>query len=715
MHVKKNFFNRLINVKELAKSRSHWPGFLIFTPKEIIMKRTAFLILFLTITGSLMAQIENPVSWKFGHKKTGPGEYELSFTAIIQPGWHMYGLNIPSGPTPTSFNFEERKTIEFVGKLETRGKPVIKKDPFFNVNVEFYETSAVFVRKVRILSSGPDTVRGSIELQSCDDSQCKYQDEEFTFILPGESTAVVSSANPMLGDSSFSEETLRAAAGQQALTGKIQEQGKTSGNLWSYFLIAFLAGLGGILTPCVYPMIPMTVSFFMRGQDNRAMAMLNGIVFGLSIIIIYTLFGVIVSLTSAGADFANQLNSHWIPNSLFFLLFIVFAASFFGMFELILPASMSNKVDQMADRGGILGAFFMALTLVIVSFSCTGPIVGGLLVEAAGGLALKPILGMFGFSLAFALPFSLFAIFPSLLKSLPKSGGWLNSVKVVLGFVMLAFSLKFLSNMNESYHLGIIGREVYLAIWIVLFTLLGFYLLGKIQFAHDSEVKYVSVPRLILAIASFVFVVYLIPGMFGAPLRAVSSLIPPAKGHSFDLIRLISENRGAASATENNITGCETPRFGDKLELPYNLHGYFDYKQGIACAKAQGKPVFLDFKGHTCSNCKKMENEVWSDPRVQQRLRDNFVIIALYVDDREELPESEWLTSAFDGKVKKTLGKVNADRQITMFNSNTQPLYAITDADGRSLITPVGVELNVERYLQYLDKGAAEFKSRQKP
>ncbi|MFN8207815.1 MAG: cytochrome c biogenesis protein CcdA [Bacteroidales bacterium] len=679
------------------------------------MRKTAFLFLLLALAGSLMAQIENPVSWKFEQKKTGPGEYELSFTATIQPGWHMYGLNIPSGPTPTSFKFEENKTVEFVGKLETRKKPIIKKDPFFNVNVEFYETSAVFVRKVRILSSGSDTVRGSIELQSCDDSQCKYQDEEFTFILPGESTASGSNANPMISDSSASVETRGAAAEQDALSGKTQEQEKSSGGLWTYFLLAFLAGLGGILTPCVYPMIPMTVSFFMRGQDNRAMAMLNGIVFGLSIILIYTLFGVIVSLTSAGADFANQLNSHWIPNSIFFLLFIVFAASFFGMFELILPSSMSNKVDQMADRGGILGAFFMALTLVIVSFSCTGPIVGGLLVEAAGGLALKPILGMFGFSLAFALPFTLFAIFPSLLKNLPKSGGWLNSVKVVLGFIMLAFSLKFLSNMNEAYHMGIIGREVYLAIWIVLFTLLGFYLLGKIKFAHDSEVKYVSVPRLVLAIASFAFVVYLIPGMFGAPLKGVSSLIPPAKGHSFDLIRLISENRGNSATPVQQTTGCETPRFGDKLELPYSLNGYFDFKQGIACAKAQGKPVFLDFKGHTCSNCKKMENEVWSDPRVQQRLRDNFVIIALYVDDREELPESEWITSTFDGKVKKTLGKVNADRQITMFNSNTQPLYAIADANGKSLITPVGVELDVEKYLEFLDKGLAEFRARQQP
>jgi thiol:disulfide interchange protein DsbD len=679
------------------------------------MRRTAFLFLLLTLAGSLMAQIQNPVTWKFEQKKTGPGEYELSFTATIQPGWHMYGLNIPSGPTPTSFIFEESRTVEYVGKLEARKKPVIKKDPFFNVNVEFYETSAVFVRKVRILSPGQDTVRGSIELQSCDDSQCKYQDEEFTFILQGEGSAVGSGADTKPVDSSDMGETPGTTAGQNAVTGTTQENGKTSGNLWTYFLLAFLAGLGGILTPCVYPMIPMTVSFFMRGQDNRAMAMLNGIVFGLSIILIYTLFGVIVSLTSAGADFANQLNSHWIPNSIFFLLFIVFAASFFGMFELILPSSMSNKVDQMADRGGILGAFFMALTLVIVSFSCTGPIVGGLLVEAAGGLALKPILGMFGFSLAFALPFTLFAIFPSLLKNLPKSGGWLNSVKVVLGFVMLAFSLKFLSNMNEAYHLGIIGREVYLAIWIVLFTLLGFYLLGKIQFAHDSDVKFVSVPRLILAIASFAFVVYLLPGMFGAPLRGVSSLIPPAKGHSFDLIKLISENRGTPAVQEKNITGCETPRFGDKLELPYNLTGYFDYKQGIACAKAQGKPVFLDFKGHTCSNCKKMENEVWSDPRVQQRLRENFVIIALYVDDRGELPESEWLTSPFDGKVKKTLGKVNADLQITMFNSNTQPLYAIADAEGKSLVTPVGVELDVEKYLRFLDSGVAEFKARQQP
>jgi thiol:disulfide interchange protein len=680
------------------------------------MRKTAFIFLLLALASILKAQIENPVSWKFEQKKTGPGEYDLLFTATVQAGWHMYGLNIPSGPIPTSFKFEDNKAVEFTGKLVSTKKPLVKKDPFFSVDVELYEGTAGFTRKVKLTGNGPATVKGTVEFMSCNDEQCTPpQEADFEFILTGEGDQA---ASPVpAGNDTSSLVTSQNTEPKQPIANVNAgvEGGKTSGNLWTYFLLAFLAGLGGILTPCVYPMIPMTVSFFMRGQDNRAMAILNGLVFGLSIILIYTLFGVIVSLTSAGADFANQLNSHWIPNSVFFLLFIVFAASFFGMFELILPSSMSNKVDQMADKGGLLGAFFMALTLVIVSFSCTGPIVGGLLVEAAGGLALKPILGMFGFSLAFALPFTLFAIFPSLLKNLPKSGGWLNSVKIVLGFIMLAFSLKFLSNMNESYHLGIIGREVYFAIWIVLFTLLGFYLLGKIQFAHDSEVKYISVPRLILAIASFAFVVYLLPGMFGAPLRGVSSLIPPAKGHSFDLIKLISENRGTPALPEKVFTGCETPRFGDKLELPYNLSGFFDYKQGIACAKAQGKPVFLDFKGHTCSNCKKMENAVWSDPRVQQRLRDNFVIIALYVDDRENLPESEWLTSSFDGKVKKTLGKVNADLQITMFNSNTQPLYAITDAEGRSIVTPVGVELDVDKYLQFLDSGLAGFKDRQQP
>jgi thiol:disulfide interchange protein len=438
---------------------------------------------------------------------------------------------------------------------------------------------------------------------------------------------------------------------------------------------------------------------------------LNGLIFGISIIIIYTLIGVIVAITSAGADFANQLSTHWIPNLVFFLLFIVFASSFLGMFEIILPTGLTNKADRQVDKGGVFASFFMALTLVLVSFSCTGPIIGALLVEAANGQVIKPVVGMFGFSFAFALPFTLFAIFPSWLKSLPKSGGWLNSVKVVMGLILLAFGLKFLSNIDQAYHLHILGREIYLSIWIVLFFIMGLYLLGKIRFALDSEISHLKVPRFLLAVASFSFVVYMIPGLFGAPLTGLSAVIPPKSGHSFDLTKSSYDNNGTTTSQENaSAKLCDLPKYADILEMPYNLKGYFDLEQGLACAKKLNKPVFLDLKGHTCTNCKAMEGEVWSDPEVLRRLRDDFLIIALYTDDKAALPENEWYTSKFDGKIKKSLGTKNADYLMSKFNTNSLPLYAILDTKGNSLVQPVGYSPDIKKFIDFLDKGKAEFR-----
>jgi thiol:disulfide interchange protein len=455
----------------------------------------------------------------------------------------------------------------------------------------------------------------------------------------------------------------------------------------------------------------MTVSFFLRGSENRKKGILNGIVFGLSIVLIYTLVGVIVALTSVGADFANQLSTSWILNLIFFLLFIVFAASFLGMFEIILPTSLTNKADQQVDKGGVFASFFMALTLVLVSFSCTGPIIGALLVEAASGQVLKPVIGMFGFSLAFALPFSLFAVFPSMLKSLPKSGGWLNSVKIVMGFVLLAFGLKYLSNIDQAYHMNFLGRDIYLSIWIVLFFLLGLYLLGKIQFAHDSEIKSIKVPRLLLAIASFAFVVYMIPGLFGAPLVGLSAVIPPKTSHSFDLLKGMNNgNSNVSSYSISSTVLCDWPKYADILEMPYNLQGYFDLEQGLACAKKLNKPVFLDLKGHTCTNCKAMEGEVWSDPEVLKRLREDFLIIALYTDDKAELPQNEWFTSKLDGKLKKTMGKKNADYLMTKFKTNTLPLYVVLDTDGNTLVDPVGYSPDIKKFIDFLDSGKTAFK-----
>jgi len=410
------------------------------------------------------------------------------------------------------------------------------------------------------------------------------------------------------------------------------------------------------------------------------------------------------------------MSTHWIPNVLFFLIFLFFAAWFFGMFEINLPNWMISKSDQRADKGGLGGPFFMAFTTVLVSFSCTGPIVGTVLVQSAGGQILQPIVGMLGFGIAFALPFTLFAIFPSWLSSLPKSGGWLNSVKVILGFIELALGLKFLSIADQTYHWGILDREVYLAFWIVIFTLMGFYLLGKIKFKHDSEVTHIGVPRLFLSIITFTFVVYMIPGMIGAPLKALAGYLPPETTSDFDLKHIIRENSGASLNTPlSDLIICEKPKYADKLKLPHDLKGYFDYDQALSCAKSRNKPVFIDFTGHGCVNCREMEARVWVDPRVLQRLREKYVVVALYVDDKViKLPESEWIISTYDGKVKKTLGKKYQDFQITRFGQNTQPQYALLDTNGKLLIPTRSYDLNVDSFIDFLDKGLREFNSRQK-
>ncbi|TAL80430.1 MAG: DUF255 domain-containing protein, partial [Bacteroidetes bacterium] len=486
----------------------------------------------------------------------------------------------------------------------------------------------------------------------------------------------------------------------------------SSKGLLKFFLISLLAGFAGVLTPCVFPMIPMTVAFFSQGSGNRSEAVFKALIFGMSIVLIYSSLGVIVSLTSAGAGFANVLSTHWIPNTLFFALFVIFAVSFFGAFEIVLPNKWITSADSRVDKGGILAAFFMGLTTVIVSFSCTGPIIGALLVEAASGNVLRPTIGMAGFGIAFALPFTIFALFPSVMSRIPKSGGWLNSIKVVLGFIILAFSMKFLMTIDSVYSLGLLSRDVFLAIWIVLFSLLGFYLMGKIKFSHDSDLPYIGTFRLFLIIIVFSFVVYLIPGLFGSPLKELSSFLPSSSTTELNLPRLFSESRtysGTANRPANTSILCSEPKYGNIFDMPLGLKAYYDLNQGLACAKEQGKPVLIDFKGHACANCKLMEARVWYDPEVLRRLRDNFVIIALYVDDRTQLPENEWIISALDGKQKKTIGKINEDLEISRFKTNALPLYVIADHEGNPFIKPMPTNLNIEEYKKWLDEGLEIF------
>ncbi len=638
---------------------------------------------------TVQGQIFDPVTWKFGYEKKGNGNYELIITAFIEQGSHIYSMDIPEGgPIPTSIIIDSTGLFRPDGKAYEVTVPEEVFDEAFGLRIKSFSNKAEFRQKI-VSSSASFTVSGIVNYMACNNVTCSPpKDVDFSVKIGDTSdiTAVTSA------------ERSSPASGKKGLFG--------------FFLISLLAGFAGILTPCVFPMIPMTVAFFTRGTETKGKSLIKALIFGLSIIFIYSSLGIIVSLTSAGAGFASALSTHWIPNIIFFLLFITFAISFFGAFEIILPSKWVSSSDSRADKGGLLAAFFMGLTTVIVSFSCTGPIVGALLVEAAAGDVLKPTIGMFGFGLAFALPFTLFALFPSVISKVPKSGGWLNSVKVVLGFLMIAFSMKFLSIVDSVYNLGLISRDLFLSVWIVIFILMGLYLTGKIKFAHDSDLQHIGVFRLLVIIVVFTFVVYMIPGLFGAPLKGLSAFLPPETSSWYINKEQVSANSASSIPLFKELkisTQCSEPRYADKFEMPLGLAGYFDFAQGLACAKEQNKPVLLDFKGHACANCKLMEARVWSDPEILRRLRENFVIISLYVDDRTPLPEDEWVVSTIDGKQKKTIGKKNEDLEITKFRTNSLPLYVITDHDGDPLNEPMISNFNIGEYKSWLDEGYSNF------
>ena len=486
-------------------------------------------------------------------------------------------------------------------------------------------------------------------------------------------------------------------------------------------LVAIGWGLLALLTPCVFPMIPMTVSFFLKGSESASAGRFKASMYGLFIVLLYTVpIAAIILLTrllggdAVTADIFNWLATHWLPNLIFFIVFMVFAASFFGAFEITLPGWMVNKSDRNADRGGLLGVFFMALTLVLVSFSCTGPIVGSAIIGATAGDFWAPILTMLVFSITFALPFTLFAMFPSLLKNLPKSGGWLNSVKVVLGFIEVALGFKFLSVADQTYHWGLLDREVYLAIWIVTFALLGFYLLGKLRFAHDSEVKTLSVGRLALAIVDFAFVVYMIPGMWGAPLKALSGYLPPLQTQDFILGQSPLPVIGGADGPTLIRVGAAQVKYGDFLSMPHGITGYFEWNEALAAARAAGKPLFVDVTGHGCVNCREMEQKVLSDERVQQILRDDYIVVALYTDDKARAAGEDWVTTE-GGTTLKEIGRINSYIARARFNVNAQPNYIVADAAGAALLPPRGYDLSVEGFVDFLERGVAAYKARTQP
>jgi len=678
------------------------------------MRIVPFILLFFVAVSSF-GQIKKHVLWTYELKPLSENEYQLVFKAKPEKNWHFYTLS--DKLNPLTFNFKRSTNYLLKGRITETPKPVIEYDSLMESQRSFHIHDATFFQTIEAKTKQPFYIEVSIDYQACLlDGMCVMEEQDF--IIPVNSTteketmdtvSVTSLEQTDTAITSTLADTLSHTIASERNDSGISNTDEKNNSLWWFFFFSFLAGLAAILTPCVFPMIPMTVSFFMHNEDNKKKARFQALVYGISIILIYTVIGTVVAIT-LGANFANFLSTHWLPNIFFFLIFMVFAASFFGLFEMVLPSWMVNKTDQKAEKGGIFGPFFMAFTLVLVSFSCTGPIVGAILVKSAGGQVLEPIVGMFGFSLAFALPFTIFAWFPSLLKSLPKSGGWLNAVKIVLGFLELALGLKFLSIADQTYHWGILDREVYLSLWIVIFSLMGFYLLGKIKFAHDDEVQHIGVVRLMLSIITFSFVVYMIPGLWGAPLKALAGYLPPQNTLDFDMNAIVRNNSTLYSnSTNESMEICDKPKYAEFLHLPHGLKGYFDYSQALSCAKQQNKPLFIDFTGHGCVNCREMEATVWSDPRILKRLRENFVVVALYVDDKKELPQSEWVVSNIDGKTKTSIGKKFSDFQISHFGVNAQPYYVLLDTSGNMLIKPHAYNLNIDDFINFLDSGLEKF------
>lgn len=684
------------------------------------MKKTPILlVLILAFSITTFAQIVTPVHWKFSSKKIANNQFELIFTANIDKGWHVYSqyLESDNGPVATSFTFEKNASYKLYGKT-TESKSKKEYDANFEMNVNYFETKAEFFQKVVLTKEGKQTIKGSLQYMCCEEGRClPPTDVDFSFELEGSvisneeakvNAEIIPQENTNDSTSLIIAENTQEIKVETSDTEKVQaqeDQTEEKKGSWGIFIAGFLGGLLALLTPCVFPMIPLTVSFFTKQSKNRRVGIVNAFIYSFSIIGIYVSLGLIITL-SLGPDALNALASDGIMNMLFFVIFMIFAASFLGAFEITLPSSWVNKADQSSEKGGLLGIFFMAFTLSLVSFSCTGPIIGSLLVQAAvGGNVINPAIGMLGFSTALALPFGLFAAFPGWLNSLPKSGGWLNSVKVILGFLELALGLKFFSNVDLAYHWGIMTREVFIALWIVIFLLMGLYLLGKFKLSHDSDTKFVTVPRLLFSIVTFAFVVYLIPGMWGAPLKIISGFPPPT-----------FYNEGWSLSTGGEMAAKEgkTVKGVDSERCPHNLNCFHDYNLAFNYAKEIGKPLLVDFTGWSCVNCRKMEDKVWVDPEVLKRLRQDYVLVSLYVDDKKELPENEKGVSKTTGNKIKTIGNKWSDLQTERYQTNTQPFYVLLDNNEELLNKPKGYDPSIENFIKFLDEGLKEYSTRKK-
>jgi thiol:disulfide interchange protein DsbD len=665
------------------------------------MKRILMTLVFLLTCFWGQAQIVKPVKWTSKVERLSDTECNVIMQGKIDEGWHVYSQFTPDGgPLPAEFTFANAKgNYELVGK--TKESPYKKHfNDVFGVDEYYFEKQVTFTQKVKLLNASLKTIKGGIDYQTCKEV-CINDNVSFTFTLP-ETTAsagttptldtVTTAVSAPVATTDTVSKAVTIASTEVASPPKEEKKG-----LLTIFFLAFLGGLAALLTPCVFPMIPMTVSFFTKHSGSRQKGITNAIFYGFSIIAIYVILGLII-VGVFGAEALNALSTGVPFNIIFFIILVFFALSFLGAFEIMLPNSWANKVDRQAGKSGIVAIFFMALALAIVSFSCTGPIVGTLLVQAASKGGLAPVIGMLGFSSAIALPFMLFALFPTWLHSLPKSGGWMNSVKVSLGFLELAFAFKFLSNADLVLQLHLLEREVFIAIWIAIFGTWALYLLGKLTLPHDSPLAHISVGRLCLGLVILAFTVYMIPGLFGAPVKLISAFAPP---------QTYSESpRGFLSS---GSTTSQTEIKGTELG-PNGLQVFTDYAKGLAYAKKVHKPVMLDFTGYACVNCRKMENNVWSDEKVLQILKNDVVLISLYVDDKRELPKSEQTVSKTTGKEIITIGNKWSDFIISRYQTNTQPLYVLTNLEEQKLNEPISYTPNIEEYLNWLKTGIAQFK-----
>lgn len=686
---------------------------------------TRLLFLFVTLfysVGSLPAQIQNAVKWKVSLNKQEPlkvgDKFTLRFEANIDKGYHIYAVKpSPNGPLPTSIGFDNLKGAKAKGGLKEKGTPITEFDEVFETQIYYFKYKAEFYQEFTATAEDIQ-LTGYLDYQVCDTMSCVPGAKEFTYTLKAQpgivSQDTVTEEILPVSDSTSGGDTPGngSAAGLEANLENIEfgAPSKDEGLLW-FLLVAFGSGLLALLTPCVFPMIPMTVSFFTKQSKSRSEGIRKALIYAGSIVVIYVLLGVLVSAT-VGAAALNEWSTSWYFNIFFFLICIVFAISFFGMFEITLPSSLVNAMDRKSEQGGLIGIFFMAFTLALVSFSCTGPIVGTLLVEAAGGSYLRPVFGMGAYALAFAIPFGLFALFPSWLNTLPRSGGWLNSVKVILGFLELALALKFLSVADMTYEWGILDREIYLLIWVVIFFLMAAYLMGWFKLPHDSDLSFISVPRFMLAMCSFAFSLYLIMGIWGHPLKMLSGLLPPMSSDQQLWFSYYQGNGGGGgNHHEDACAQIGTRKYAESLHAPHGLCAFFDYEEGMTYARKTGKPVIIDFTGKGCVNCRKMEDYVWVDPRVLKLLQEDYVLISLYVDLKRDLPENEKYVTP-TGKKIRTVGDKWAWFQEERYHTNAQPQYVLLDHQEKLLNAPVGYDKDVQKYIDFLEEGKRVFAER---